>query len=648
MPKDELFQTDASVFEALAGDDPFLQRSAAFTARDKKLAKAVPLLAPLLESENLGVQEAAELALKKIRGPESVRCVAPLLRSENPGVRNSAMSILRKIGGDDFKTLVDLTQDQDPDIRIFMADILGSVGSRVALEMLAKLVADESSNVRYQAAISLGMLGLPEAAGYLRSVLDDEEEWVRFAAVEALASIQDDSCVDIFIQALPSSSLLVASTIVDALGEMKNLKAVPLLLRSLDTTTGPLRNKEVKAIVNILGAKSLALLGEADVAKLKPYLMAALTDNDSEVVLAALKGLSVVGDAKGSKAVLKLIEGLDLERDQDMLAAASACLSSIGLNGDLSKALQSHNELVVRQAIEALGKIHSERSANVLIEAFDHLDRDMRRLSIEHLIHIASEEHIHFFESLLQKSEDADVIKKALYFLGNKMHRLRSAPLLLKFLTHQYNDVKEAALEACLGLEAPDVNEELAALADSPDLVQRMMGVYAMGRIDSELYLEGLTKALQDPEPDVRTVALNALSENAEAVEKHLDVLAPLLHDSSRQVRLALVETLQRSTSPRTVNMLLEALKDDDDWVKIRAAESLAACREHTAVPQLVGMLYETSPMVQIKIINALSLIGGNLAFRALLEAAASDDPEIQEAAAEAVARISKAHREDI
>lgn len=649
MSNDEFFQSDETILAALAGDEPSAQRSAAFAAGDKKLSKAIPCLAELVQSENLGVLEAAERALLRIRGAKTVSHVAPLLRSENPGVRNSAMSILRAVGGDNFKVLAELTCDADPDIRIFIADILGSVGTHAAFDLLSsRLLLDEEANVRYQAAISLGMIGIPEAAESLRAVLDDEEEWVRFAAVEALTNIRDDSCVDIFIQALPKSSPLLASTIVDALGEIKNLKAVPLLLRTLDTTTGPLRNKEVKAIVQILGAKSLSLLGDKDLAKLRPYLVAALTDNDSEVVLAALKGLSVVGDAKGTKAVLKLAEGLDAERDQEILAAASACLTSIGLNGDLAKALNSNSEILLRLAIEALGNIHSERSANVLIEAFGTFDRDMQRLTLEHLVATANEEHIQFFENLLDTSDDAHVIKKALYFLGSKMRRLRSAPLLLKFLTHSYNDVKEAALEACIDLGSSDVNEDLASMAALPDPLMRMMGVYAMGRIDSEAYLEQLAKALHDPEPDVRTVALNALSENGEAVEKHLDVLAPLLKDESRQVRLTLVDILQRSSAPQTAEMLQQALKDADDWVKIRAAESLASRRQVSAVPMLIEMLETTSPIVQFKVIDALSAIGGNMAFRALLEATESSDSEIQEAAAQAVARIRHEHREDI
>jgi HEAT repeat protein len=317
------------------------------------------------------------------------------------------------------------------------------------------------------------------------------------------------------------------------------------------------------------------------------------------------------------------------------------------LNGDLTKALESSNETVVRAGIEALGNIGTDRSANVLAEAFWTLDRDLQRLAIGLLGQIASEEHIHFFESVLGKSDDAHILQEALRFLGNKMRRARSGPLLLNFLNHPYDEVKETALEASLALNAPEVNDQLIAMAESNDPVMRMMGVYSMGCIGCEANIKGLKTALQDPEPDIRKVALNALTTDAQQIEAHLGIISPLLGDESRIVRLAVVEALSVCITPKTIDMLFTALGDPDDWVKIRAAETLANYGQTTAVPKLVEMLHNANPMVVFKVIEALGMIGGNAAFRALLEVASSDNPEIAQAANDAVARIRQDHRED-
>ena len=58
------------------------------------------------------------------------------------------------------------------------------------------------------------------------------------------------------------------------------------------------------------------------------------------------------------------------------------------------------------------------------------------------------------------------------------------------------------------------------------------------------------------------------------------------------------------------------------------------------AVPTLAQMLENASPMVTFKIIEALGMIGGNVAFTVLLGMMDNEDQEIQHAAAEAVAAI--------
>ena len=141
-----------------------LIREAAFAAGHDKIVETVPRLVKLVESSSLGVQEAAEAALRNIRGAETVRALAPLLRSDDAPVRNISMDVLRQIGVDDMATLSDLLRDEDADIRIFTADIMGSTASAMAVQPLCDaLLKDSEVNVRYQAAMSLGNIGLAEA-----------------------------------------------------------------------------------------------------------------------------------------------------------------------------------------------------------------------------------------------------------------------------------------------------------------------------------------------------------------------------------------------------------------------------------------------------------------------------------------------------
>lgn len=640
-------QQEQEILAKLASEDPDEVRSAAFEAGDLEVESAVGILVKQIQSRNLGVQEAAESALRRIRGTKSVAAVAPLLRSEDAAVRNSAMDILREIGSDGVITLTKLLHDDDPDVRIFAADILGSTSSSLALESLCNALDGENEvNVRYQICVSLGELGSVDAAPTLRKAMSDEE-WVQFAAVEALAKIRADSAVDILISSMQTCSDLVASTIIGALGEMGNVRAVPILLRRLDTASGPLRNKAVKAIVQILGAPSLGLFAPKELSTFRNYLLIALTDEDNDIVEAALTGLSSVGDMESTRAILKLIGRLDPMKDDELLIAALHCLTSIGYNEGLREGLTSNNEQILRSIVEVCGNIGCRQSVTLLKDAFEQLDPDMQRVAAHHLAAIADHEDVPFFLDLLQNMQDPQIIREALSFLGGKAACVEAAPTLLAELDHPNDDVKEAALEACLALHNDEVNAYLTGMYHDGDSLRRIMAVYSMGQINPRNYLDSLEEALGDPIPDIRKLALEAIGTLCHEQPEKLDLLASALNDESSDVRLALVELAGEIGSDQAINILLEALGDSDSWVRIRAVESLGRYKVSSALPQLIGMLDNNDLLVTLKIIETLGMIGGKTAFRALLAMTGHEDPDVQRAVSEAIDHIREEQGED-
>ena len=220
-------------------------RGAAFAAGDSRLEEAIPLLCEKIKSENIGIQEAAEYALRKIRGPRAIENILPLLASDEAPVRNVAMDILREIGVDGIEIMQPALRGEDADLRIFIADILGYCASHQSALLLGDaLLKDPEVNVRYQAAVSLGNLAYPESVGALCQAMHDEE-WVQFAVVEALAKINDPAAINALVKLLPLSSVLVSSAIIDALGELGDVKTIPMLFNSLENVNVILRHKIV-------------------------------------------------------------------------------------------------------------------------------------------------------------------------------------------------------------------------------------------------------------------------------------------------------------------------------------------------------------------------------------------------------------------
>lgn len=649
MAMNTIEKVKAELLTRLSSRNPDEIRSVAFEIAELGIPESIQLLVRHLQHEDLGVQEAAEFALRKIRGAETVRSIACLLRLEDVSIRNSAMDILREIGSDDLKTLYTFLHDEDVDIRIFIADILGSTGSSVATPMLIEVLEkDPDVNVRYQACISLGKLGNNESKEALLKAIEKDEEWVQFAAVEALAKLKVDDCIDRLMKALSCSSELVACTIIHTLGSIGNISCVPVLLQRLDNYSGPLCNAAVKAIVQIIGAPSLSLLGEKDLEKLHEYLLIALEDEDEDVVLAALTGLSFVGSIKATKAVFKRIHKIDPIRDADLLYAAVQSLISIGYNEALKEALFSGDEETVKIALEVCGTIGCRRCVGLLISSFWTLPLDMQQSAIHYLVNIADTTDVSFFMELLEKHKDTFVLKEALLFLGETASCITVAQDLLKFLHDPDDEVKETALEACLALENEDVNEKIVALFLSEDPLLRKMSTYAMGKIDTERYLDTLLSALKDTDAEVRKVALEALGRFCEKKPELFSTLSMCMSDESKDVRLALVELARNLGTEEALELIIKMIEDKDSWVCIRAIESLADSGSDAALYAMIERLDNADVLVTMKIVEVLGIIGGKVAFQALLGLTDHEDPDVQSAVSKALSYIQEEQGEDI
>lgn len=624
----------------LSAKDIDALREAAYEAGERGCVEAVPLLAGLLTSESLGVQEAADMALRRIGGKEVVLAVLPLLRSDDAPVRNLSMDILRQVGGDDFPSLVGLLHDADPDMRIFGSDILGSTGNKLAVAPLCDaLLKDPEVNVRYQAAVSLGELGHPSAAKCLGKAMEDDE-WVQFAVIEALAKIRDASSVNALVKALDKSSDLVASMIVEALGEIGNIKAVAMLIRRMDASPAVLRNKIVKAVLHILGGKSLTLLPAKDRGKFRDYLLAALADDDPDIQDAAIRGLTFMGDDAASGEILDLAARMNPEAESERLEAAVNALASIGLTASLTAGLGHPDQTARGIAVTALSRIGGAEVSKLLIDAFPGADPELRREMVAALLDVAGAEAREFFLEILDDPGDETVLKAALYYLGRKMRVEEAGERIFALLSDPRDDVKEAALEACTELGGERLNARFLELAGDDDPVNRLMAVYALGKIRLPGNLAVIEKALLDPVPDIRKIALEAAADTCGAEGDGLSLIVSRLEDEAPDVRRTVVELLGRCPLGSGAPYLLRALADPDDWVRVRAVESLGALRLSEAVPRLIPLLHDPSKLVSLKTVEALGDIGGESAFRALLEAIGTEDPEFQAAAEEAIAKI--------
>ncbi len=638
------------IIERFQIKDPEILREAAQDAGDYGCEVAIPGLITLLQNPNLGVQEAADLALRQLGGAEAVRGLCPLLRAEDAQVRNLAMDILREVGNQDINTIVTLLSDDDVDIRIFASDILGSTRNILGVPHLCQaLLHDPEVNVRYQSAVSLGSLGFAEAVQCLNQALSDEE-WVQFSVIEALLKIRDESSINALIRAMPQSSDLVASMIVDALGEMGNLKSIPLLLKRLDESPRALRNKIVKAVVQIMGGRTLNLLSALEQANFKDYLLSALEDEDEDIQDMAISGLASLKVSEAAVPIIKMAAKLDpnFEVHQDRLETIADALAQIRFTEPLRQILQESDPAALALTVKTLRRLPGAESSRLLMDAFWKHDRDVQRELVDALCEVAGYEAEAFFVDLLDRHNDGHVLKQAMRFLSREAAQEKTKPeladKLFTFLDHPYPDVRGVALEACISLGGKSLVNKFHQMFASPSADKRAMAILGLGNLGCDTHLNAIRSALEDESTAVRKAALEASIKLCGLTEEVFEMISQRLQDEDRDVRLTLVALLGECVCSlvNVAPILKSALGDADDWIRIRAVEALGRLRVADAVKDLAPLLQENNPLISIKVIEALGIIGNQAAFQVLLSMLDSDDPELINAVEDAIAGLQE------
>jgi HEAT repeat protein len=148
----------------------------------------------LIESLRLGAGPRSRIAaeLEELAPAPGPRLV-PLLREWDPAVRFWGATLLRPYPDLGEATLIELTWDQDPNVRAAVVETLGTrSGNAVGTALLARL-DDSEWFVRVHAARAAGHVVGAEAAPTITRLLADERWWVRTAAKDALRGMGSDA-----------------------------------------------------------------------------------------------------------------------------------------------------------------------------------------------------------------------------------------------------------------------------------------------------------------------------------------------------------------------------------------------------------------------------------------------------------------------
>lgn len=145
-------------------------------------------------------------------------------------------------------------------------------------------------------------------------------------------------------------------------------------------------------------------------------------------------------------------------------------------------------------------------------------------------------------------------------------------PKLVARLEDDDDRVRASAARACGRLGHPRAVAALAGRAEDPAPRVRHAAADALGRIDAEETRRGLRRFLDDPAPDVRQTALNALGDTGDvgAVERISEALTDDHERVRRAAAFALLSTLSAAPTERSHavrDAIVDRLNEVDDRV---------------------------------------------------------------------------------
>ncbi len=182
-----------SLLRQLEDPDPAERR---WAARDlgEHAEAAEALCARFPHEEDNLVREAILDSLLRIGGDGVVRGLLPLLRSDDAAVRNGAVEALQEMPDDVAPYMTKTLADDDPDVRIFAADILQLLPHPEAPGWLAEALARETHvNVAGTIIDRLAEIGDEAAIPAIEAAKERfaDEPYIAFAADTAISRIRE-------------------------------------------------------------------------------------------------------------------------------------------------------------------------------------------------------------------------------------------------------------------------------------------------------------------------------------------------------------------------------------------------------------------------------------------------------------------------
>jgi HEAT repeat protein len=612
------------------------RRMAASMLADTGGDAAIEKLLVLLQDENSGVRDAAQNTLTFIGGRTAVEKIVPLLKMTDLRIRNASIDILRKIGEEGLDILKALVQHENDNVRLFVLDILGTIGNPESLDVLVAGLKDPNPNVRNAAVVSLGMLGDERAFEPLKTMIDDEE-WIRFSAIEALSQIPHEGAADFLMTELTrwSGDDLTVAAILETLGKLKYKQCVGPLIELIETTNEYIETSIVQTLLKLLSPDEIASLHVCDTHIIKSILDRHLTDAGDELLTNMLMVLSRIGDQKSIRAMIDLARTTDPDAQIEQWSAITDALSTLGDTTSMIELLDMDDKLKIL-ASNVLAHIGNQAGAREIARRIFSCQGYVKRAMTYALASIGGTSLRETFLRLM-KDTDGHVISSSLHALGTFANPEDIAEIE-PFLDHPYPDVREVAFESVIRIGTKQAEELFARMIDDQEPSRRITGLRGLSRMKSSHLGEAAHRLLKGENREARATAVRVIRD--ESLPLGMDMIEVLLCDDYEQIRYMAIDIVGMRRIHELRPYLEHAITGEDIWAASHAIEGLSKFRDEQAKERLTALLTGSSDFLRLSAAKALGQWGDEALSEALEPLLDHPNPDVARAVADALDRL--------
>lgn len=531
----------------------------------------------------------------EIRG--ALDAVAPLLESEQASIRILAIEYLAPLGDTDSLDQIAALLDNDPsaDVRAAAATALGESGQAhyAFFDLVHRLDSvgdDELAGV----IAELAETGDPRAVEPILSYLSYDDTAVRDAAVIGLQTLNaTDEMLSLIDDAgtVREVRLFLANILADQGDAEARLQALELLVNIQE---GPVA----------LEAFSQLVQAEIDSESLVDAIMDQLEHPDTLVRHAAAQWL---GENATEDELSQIADALDDEADDEVAetleTAATNIISRLSVT-EVQELAEGRDLFLKRAAFRALGQLAQEGRANqsafrTLLDGLEDAEPSVRGAAA---LGIAAFGDTQAFDALMPLTEDSSELVRRDIARGLANFEIgQGDELLMQYLDDDDPSVVAAAISTMGTRGQTEMLSTFLELTQSRSAVIRAAAVdassYLYSAENEQSVINMLIGATSDTEPRVRSAAARALGR----IDNQLAVLgiSPLTQDSDEMVRFEAISALASSGNDAALGVLTSLLEERDPDIRTAALIGLANFGSSEAIADIERLLtVEEEPSV--------------------------------------------------